>query len=681
MPTQLRYNAASILAVGLCLSLAGSANAATYYVDDDMPGGVGTSWETAFKYLQDAIDVAGSGDTIRVAAGNYRPDQGASVTIGDRDATLQLETGVSIQGGYYGCPGADCSGYDPDFRLVEYLVTTLDGDLDGDDSYSSCSAGVECLNMCMDGKLITPANNGENSKHVVTGTGTDNSAVLDGVTITAGNSSQAFAGGGMYNDNGSPTVNNCTFLRNAAATGGGMFNGTSSSPIVTNCKFRGNRATDGTVGQGGAMHNQGSSAPTIPGASPTITDCLFEFNYSKTAGGAMYNNPWAAPFINRCRFNDNEASFLGSAIYNCYGQPVVVRSWFVGNRGVAAYAQYDGTIELDHCVFSGNREGALDLGVGAAGMSYVYNTVFTGNRKSGPGTIIDTDEPITFTNCVGFDNSPGGASQVKIEWYGSVAFSYSNIEGGTGQSWFGTGCIDDDPEFDTDGYWDDNILTGNPIDDCWVEGDYRLTSTSPCIDSAEDDSVQPDVGDADGDANTAEQTPRDLASGARFAEGDGSEPEFCQRTASDMGPFEFQGACSIHADCVDCNQCTTGTCLIGTCYYYNVAAGTACDSGLACTVNDVCDGDGVCLDIPDPCQLDVDCDDCNDCTIDTCASGVCSYVDATAGTGCDDGLFCTAVDTCDGAGACSGTGSPCTPLQICSEFMDICINGSKGGGS
>lgn len=606
------------VAVGIFLSSVSSALATTCYVDDDAnaQGADGTSWATAFKYLQDALAAAQLPDStitvIQVAAGRYRPDQGTSVTLNDPHATFQLINGVSVLGGYYGCPGGSCGGYDPDTRYPEYFVTVLSGDLYGDDTYASCSAGAECVSLCMDGKVITPSNNGENSKHVVSGNGTDSSAVLDGVTITAGNADNtgslpgATWGGGMLNFSGSPTLNNCTFLRNTADMGGGMANDEWSNPTLTNCKFRGNRAPSSGGGQGGGMFNNGSSSSSIPGASPTVTDCLFEFNYANVAGGAMYNDPWAKPFINRCHFENNKVEqWFGSAIYNCDGDPVVVRSWFIGNRGVPAYSQYDGNIELDHCVFSGNREGALQLGGGAAGeMSYVYNTLFTGNRKSGAGTIVYTEEPIVFINCIGFDNAPGEASLVNTVNNGSVAFQYSSVEGGTGQSWFDDNtCLDGDPLFVTDGYWDDNIVIGDPTDDCWVEGDYRLTGTSPCIDIGDNDSVQPDVGDADNDSNTAEQTPRDLAGGARFAEGDGSEPTYCKRTASDMGPFEFQGSCSIHADCADCNGCTTGTCLLGTCIYFDVAAATSCDDGLFfCTVTDACDGDGTCVGTGNPCR-------------------------------------------------------------------------------
>ena len=68
--------------------------------------------------------------------------------------------------------------------------TILSGDLNSDD-------GPDFLN------------NGENSYHVVTGSGTDPTAIFDGMTITAGNANGDFpenCGGGMLNINGDPTV-------------------------------------------------------------------------------------------------------------------------------------------------------------------------------------------------------------------------------------------------------------------------------------------------------------------------------------------------------------------------------------------------------------------------------------------------------------------------------------------
>ena len=83
---------------------------------------------------------------------------------------------------------------------------------------------------------------------MVTGSGTDASAILDGFTITAGdaNASQPHdRGGGMYNAGGSPTLTDVTFSGNSAANGGGMANWTSSSPTLTDVTFSANSATNG----------------------------------------------------------------------------------------------------------------------------------------------------------------------------------------------------------------------------------------------------------------------------------------------------------------------------------------------------------------------------------------------------------------------------------------------------
>ena len=62
------------------------AGATTYYVDnklDDYAGHDGTSWELAYKRIQDAVAKAASGDTVLVARGTYGDDQGTVVDCGD----------------------------------------------------------------------------------------------------------------------------------------------------------------------------------------------------------------------------------------------------------------------------------------------------------------------------------------------------------------------------------------------------------------------------------------------------------------------------------------------------------------------------------------------------------------------------------------------------------------------
>jgi len=150
----------SLVMLGMmCTCAAGG----TLYVDVGATGSNnGSSWSDAYVTLQDGLGAAVSGDEIRVAQGTYTPDQGVGVTPGAREATFQLKSGVAVRGGYAGN-----SEDDPDVRDIEEYETILSGDLNGDD-------GADFQN------------NGENSYHVITGSGADQTGVVEGVTIGGG---------------------------------------------------------------------------------------------------------------------------------------------------------------------------------------------------------------------------------------------------------------------------------------------------------------------------------------------------------------------------------------------------------------------------------------------------------------------------------------------------------------
>ena len=314
--TTLRVISVFLVALGAAATAAGG----TIYVDADATGANnGSSWTDAYNDLQDGLAGAWSGDEIRVAQGIYKPDEGIGITPGDRTATFQLKNGVAIKGGYAGFGETD-----PNARDIDAYETILSGDLNGDDGPDF-------------------ANNGENSYHVVTGSGTDATAVLDGFTITGGNTGSS--GGGMLNESGSPTLTNCTFTGNSAWYGGGMFN-FNSSPTITNCTFSGNWAT-----WGGGMENESTSNPSLIGgifeanlvtmsgggirnhnSSPNILDCLFIANEAQY-GGAIHNeNINSKPTFTRCRFISNSATGFGGAIRNHTSSPTVLNCLIVANQ-------------------------------------------------------------------------------------------------------------------------------------------------------------------------------------------------------------------------------------------------------------------------------------------------------------------------------------------------------------
>jgi parallel beta-helix repeat protein len=357
--------AAILLGFGCTIAAGG-----VIYVDADAStGGDGTSWGTAYKYLQDALYKPPSGgDQIWVAEGIYKPDEGGGKTPGDRTATFQLVNGVAIYGGYAGAGEPD-----PNQRDVELYETILSGDLLGNDGPDF-------------------ANNAENSYHVVTGSGTDTTPVMDGFTITGGNAngSYNFFGGGMYNYYSSPAVTNCTFSGNSADGGGGMCN-ESSYPMLTNCTFSGNSA-DG----GGGMCNFNSS--------PTVTDCNFSGNSADFSGGGLCNY-WSDPTVTNCTFSGNSAEWDGGGMDNYESYPMVTNCIFTGNSAYysgGGMDNYGSDPTVTNCTFTENSANWAGGGMSNSNSDpNVTNCTFIGNSAyySGGGMDnFDNSNP-TLTDC------------------------------------------------------------------------------------------------------------------------------------------------------------------------------------------------------------------------------------------------------------------------------------------
>ncbi|MHC4912820.1 MAG: right-handed parallel beta-helix repeat-containing protein, partial [Planctomycetota bacterium] len=299
-PSQL----SSIVMSTVFLSVLCSGAAIT--VDHDAPGPHdGSTWAGAYNDLQQAFDAAAPGDQILVAHGTYTPANDG----GARTATFQLKNGVAVKGGYAGFGEPD-----PDARDVDLYQTVLSGDLNGDDGPNF-------------------ANNAENSYHVVTGSGTDETAVLDGFTVKGGNANGPEPddfGGGIINFSGSPTVTNCKFIENYCLTmGGGMYNREGSSPTVTNCMFIRNKSDD----DGGGMRN-------YINCHPVITNCSFIDNIAFEDGGGINNRKNSNAMVTNCIFIGNTA-LLGGGMENhvgkatAAGEPIVTNCIFIGNSGVA----------------------------------------------------------------------------------------------------------------------------------------------------------------------------------------------------------------------------------------------------------------------------------------------------------------------------------------------------------
>ncbi len=303
------------------------AHATVIYVDSLATGANnGSSWTSAYTDLQDGLTATGSGDTIWVAKGTYFPTSTA-----DRYGTFQLLNAVAIYGGF--------AGNETDISERDWVanVTILSGDIGilDDDT--------------------------DNSIHVVTGSGTNATAVLDGFTITAGNAnantSNLGLGGGMYNYTGSPTVTNVVFFRNAANTngGGGMFNGWGSNPTLTNVEFLENSALGGgSESGGGGMYNYSDSNPTLTNvtfmnneawnrgggmnnnnSNPTLINVIF-WNNLAGHGGGLFSDGSTTLSLTNVTFANNTANVNGGGMYNYYSSSSAITNTIAwGNSAVS----------------------------------------------------------------------------------------------------------------------------------------------------------------------------------------------------------------------------------------------------------------------------------------------------------------------------------------------------------
>ncbi|MBE0686869.1 MAG: DUF11 domain-containing protein, partial [Anaerolineaceae bacterium] len=254
----------------------------------------GNSWADALTTLQDALQVTEACE-LWVAKGMYYPDQGSSQADNDRTATITLQSGVAIYGGFAGTETSR------DQRNWETNVTVLSGDIDQND--------VTDLN----GVVTDTANiQGTNAYHVVTGAGVTETAVLDGFVITAGQANGDNwldnHGGGMYGYESSPTLTNVTFSGNTAVGGGGMYI-EHSSPILTNVTFR-----DNLVRGGGGIDSYESS--------PILTNVTFSGNTALEIGGGMANWSDSHPSLTNVILWGNSAP-QGAGIFNADSVPQI----------------------------------------------------------------------------------------------------------------------------------------------------------------------------------------------------------------------------------------------------------------------------------------------------------------------------------------------------------------------
>jgi hypothetical protein len=422
----------------LCLFTGSMCFSATLYVDDNAPSDP-ASGDTAasdpledgsqthpFDAIQEAIDAADANDTVLVADGTYTGDGNRDMDFLGKAITVQSENGPEQ------CI-IDCQGTEtePNRAFVFQSGETHDSILSGFSIINGYAGQVE---------FIT-----ETGEHI----------------------SSCF-GGGVFVDNASPTIRNCTF---------------------ENC-----------FGDGGAIF--------CFSGTPIVIDSLFRNNIG---GAAAIRSDQCSMAITNCQFTENDSTSLASILWTRH---------LATFEGVGAVFLSNGTAAISNCIFSGNNgyfNGALTL-VGLR--SDIRQSIFVGNRGVEHASItgnffgdyeeIENDKMFSLENTIFVNNFIEDAFEsldavglclddIGFPYFAQIyEINYSCVQP-LDPNLPGMGNIEADPLFVQPGYWDTNGTPEDETDDVWVEGDYHLQDNSPCIDAGDPNYIPPpDETDLDG---------------------------------------------------------------------------------------------------------------------------------------------------------------------------------------
>ena len=226
---------------------------------------------------------------------------------------------------------------------------------------------------------------------------------LENMTVRHGKSNSV--GGGIYNNNGSLTVQNMAIVNNQGSNGGGIYS-SGGGLTVTQSTFYSNTATSGA-----GIYLSGSSSSCVDAPYATIINSTFSDNTAATYGGGLYVNRGVV-VLRHNTITANRASSQGSG----------VRS--VNNSGACTI--------VDHTIIAGNS--GDDVAAAATNQRYLslgYNVIGTA------GTNVDFSQEFNQIGDQTLVNDPqlgplmdnGGATWTHALALGSPA---RNKSGGSG---------------------------------------------------------------------------------------------------------------------------------------------------------------------------------------------------------------------------------------------------------
>lgn len=290
---------------------------------------------------------------------------------------------------------------------------------------------------------------------------------LDGFTIQNG---YANSGGGIYISASDPIIANCILTANHANGSGGGLACVNANPTLADCEFTYNTATSGggiyisegdlqitdsriinndVLGSETGMYYLGGGICCESDSSLTMESVRIAGNYAGSFGGGIFIDDSDLTAVN-CLFTGNWANVYGGGIYHQNGIAAITNCTIAHNRAVT----WGGGLRLY-------------LGCNAA----LNNCIIWGNLAYGQATSSQIALAETAMLNVASCNVQGGQDIYR--------------EAGSVLNW-AAGNVSVNPGFVRAGRQDPDSGGEQSADNwSWIEGDYRLLTDSPCIDSGD----------------------------------------------------------------------------------------------------------------------------------------------------------------------------------------------------
>ena len=352
-----------VIAVFVVLASLLHVKANRFYVDGSKPdnSGAGTSWATAKRDIQNAVNTALPGDSVWVKAGTYYPTEwpGSSNTAEPRNKTFYLKSGVKLFGGFAGTETFFAQ------RNVINNSTVLSGNI-GSPSLQS--------DNCFHVVVIS------NQTATTTGSQIDGFSIRDGYAdnsntsyILNGKLVENVYGAGIYCINGTNNIIGNNIITNNRANIYGAAIYITADTTLSDFYMYGNNIGNNFAGWNGGgvyaskafcnLYNNNfyndTAAISGGGIYYAVGKCTIEYNTvdgnkaNQNGGGIMIVESFAKMANNTIR--NNSTNFNGGGIYlfNTNGGSVCINNLLDKNAAL----QEGGGIYLSpaaSCAFAGN---------------------------------------------------------------------------------------------------------------------------------------------------------------------------------------------------------------------------------------------------------------------------------------------------------------------------------------